>query len=146
MAKKRNDHTAASAALGLAALAAAAAGAYFLYGKDAPKRRAKVRGWALRAKGEVLEAIEGLKGTLNEQQYRALVDKVMSRYKKVKQASPQELMALSKELKGHWRSIHKHLTAAGGATMKSASRIRKTASPRSRSSSRRKTTRRAGSR
>lgn len=113
--------------MGLAALAAAAAGAYFLYGKDAPKRRAKVRGWALRAKGEVLEAIEQASGTLNERKYRALVDQVMKRYRRVKQASPQELTALSKELKSHWRSIHKHLAAAGGATMKSATRISKKA-------------------
>jgi hypothetical protein len=42
-----------------AGVAAAALGAYFLYGsKDAKKNRAKVKGWMLKARGEVLEQLE----------------------------------------------------------------------------------------
>jgi hypothetical protein len=121
MAKK---HTGSGAAVGvgLAALAAAAAGAYFLYGKDATKRRKQVRGWALRAKGEVLEAIEQLPN-INETNYRAMIDRIMRRYQSVRQASPAEVTALSKELKSHWRSIHKHLMAAGKDVRRSATRV-----------------------
>ena len=39
-------------------LAAVAAGAHFLYGKDGATNRKKVRGWALKAKGEMLEKLE----------------------------------------------------------------------------------------
>ncbi len=41
---------------GLAALAAAAAGAIFLYGTDAgKKRRAQIKSWSLRMKGDILD-------------------------------------------------------------------------------------------
>ncbi len=124
--KKGSSGSGAAMGAGLVALAAAAAGAYFLYGKDASKRRRTVRGWALRAKGEVLEGIEQLK-KVDEKQYHALVNKVTARYKSVKQASPAEVAQLARELKGHWRSIHKHLAAAGGDVKRSAKKVGKKA-------------------
>lgn len=140
MAKNRGAGGAA-VGVGLAALAAAAAGAYFLYGKDASKRRAKVRGWALRAKGEVLEAIEQLPD-INEKNYRALVDRITKRYRSVRQVSPAEVAALSKELKSHWRSIHKHLVAAGGDVKRSAKKVGRRATGGAKKRARRRTTRR----
>jgi len=124
MAKRKNSSSGSGVAVGagLVALAAAAAGAYFLYGKDAKKRRSTVRGWALRAKGEVLEGIEQLKN-IDEKQYRALVDKVTARYRSVKQGSPEEVAKLARELKSHWRSIQKHLSSAGGDVKRSAKKV-----------------------
>ena len=62
MAKKQTDISNAQKlgiGVGLTTAAVAAVGAYFLYGsKDAPKNRKKVKSWALKAKGEVLEVLE----------------------------------------------------------------------------------------
>ncbi len=44
--------------VGLGMLAAMSAGAYYLYGtKEGAKKRVKIRGWALKAKGEMLERL-----------------------------------------------------------------------------------------
>lgn len=84
--------------LGLAA--AAAAGAYLVYGKTAKHRRA-LRGWALKMKGEVLENMEKLK-EVNEESYHDVVDKVAKRYKKVKDINQDELKGLVKDIRGAW--------------------------------------------
>jgi flagellar basal body-associated protein FliL len=56
--KKMSTNTKVGIGLGLTAAAVTAAGAYFLYGsKQAPQNRKKVKGWVLKAKGEVLEAL-----------------------------------------------------------------------------------------
>ncbi len=93
--------------VGIAALAAAAT--YFL-GEDGEANREKVRGWALKFKGEVLEKMEGLKD-INKDSYHKVVDNVAKRYKKVKKASQPEIKKLQKDLKGAWKSIAKELKA-----------------------------------
>ncbi|MEK9201839.1 MAG: hypothetical protein AAB944_02605 [Patescibacteria group bacterium] len=93
-------------ALGAAAVAAGAA-AYFLYGsKGAEKRRTKIKGWMLKAKGEVLEKIEGLQ-EISEQEYHAIIGEVLSRYAKVKHIGASEASALEKELKKYWAHLKK---------------------------------------
>ncbi|MDE2188268.1 MAG: hypothetical protein KGJ35_00860, partial [Patescibacteria group bacterium] len=55
---------------GIAAFAAAAAGAYYLYGsRNAAKNRKAVKSWALRAKAEVMDEIEKMKD-VTEPAYR----------------------------------------------------------------------------
>lgn len=111
--KKTNDtgSGAAVAAGILGVAAAAAAGAYFLYGtKDGKKVKKQIRGWALKAKGEVLEKVEKLKD-VNEGAYHQVIDGVMSRYEKIKGVDTAELAAIAGELKGHWTSIRKELEA-----------------------------------
>lgn len=93
--------------VGIAALAAAAT--YFL-GEDGEANREKVRGWALKFKGEVLERMEGLKD-INKDSYHKVVDNVAKRYKRVKKASQPEIKKLQKDLKGAWKSIAKELKA-----------------------------------
>lgn len=89
--------------------AAAAVGGYFLYNnKDAQKKIKKVRGWALKAKGEVLQKIENLK-TVNEEIYHKVIDTVLSRYQKVSNIDAGEIIQISKELKSHWKSIQNDL-------------------------------------
>jgi len=103
MATKKHSHR--KLGLGFAAIAiAAAAGGYFLYGKGGTKRRKVIRGWALKAKGEVLEKIEGLK-YISKEDYKKIVDTVLVRYKKLKSVNAQELEQLSRELKSHWNSV-----------------------------------------
>ena len=97
--------------LGLAAFAAAAAGAYFLYGKATPKQKKKISGWMLRMKGEVLEGFEGLR-EVSEQQYENVVEKVAAKYRAAKNIDKEELAAITKELKGYWKNISRHVAKA----------------------------------
>jgi len=94
--------------LGLAALAAAtAAGVYFLYGsKNATKNRKKIKGWTLKAKGEVLEKMERMKN-IDEADYKRIVDTVAKKYKKFKTVNTKEAESLGRELKAQWRVISK---------------------------------------
>ena len=103
--KKASSHR-AEVILGTATVAAAL-GAYFLYGsKDAKKNRKQVRGWMLKAKGEVLEKVEMLKDA-NEDRYHALVDSVLKKYDQMKSVDSEELKALGTDLKKHWVAIQK---------------------------------------
>lgn len=110
MAKKETSaaKVAAGIGAGLAAAAAAVAGAYFLYGKDAAKNRKKIKGWMLKAKGEVLDQMEKMKD-VSEDKYNAVVDAVSKKYQAVKSIDPAELEQMAKELKGHWKSIKKQV-------------------------------------
>ena len=104
------------AGVGLAALAA---GAHFLYGKEGAQNRDKVRGWTLKARGEMLEKLEKLR-EVNEKKYHEVVDTVAARYKKLKQVDRKELNGLVKEAKGFWEKIlkkvpGKHVVDGNGA-------------------------------
>jgi len=134
MAKSKKSNNKAKvvgvAGVGLAALAAAAAGAYFLYGsKEGAKRRKKISGWMLKAKGEVLEQMEKVEH-MNEKAYRQMVDTVAVKYKKLKHVDPAELQQMVKELKGHWKGIQKELVAAQKGLQKKAAPKRKSAPKR----------------
>ncbi len=97
--------------LGLAALAAAAAGAYYFYGKDGAKRRQNLKGWMVKAKGEVMDKLENL-SEISQETYQEAISDVLDKYKKLKKASPAELAAFAKELKGHWGAIKGDLDKA----------------------------------
>jgi hypothetical protein len=115
-----SNNNAGKVVVGLAAVAAAA-GAYFLYGsKDAAKNRKKIKGWALRAKGEVIERLENLK-ELNEEKYNQIVDMVSEKYKKLKNVDPEELSAMIKDMKSHWKNIQKEFDA-GKKTLEKATK------------------------
>lgn len=94
------------AGIGLAALAAA--GAYFLYGEKNAKNREKVRGWALKMKGEVLEKMESMK-KIDRETYLRMVDKISERYSKLESISAAELRHLTVEMKNAWAHIDKEL-------------------------------------
>jgi len=96
-------------AAGIAALAAAAAGTYFLYGsKNAAKNRKTVKGWMLKAKGEILSEMENMKD-MSEGNYHKAIDTVAKKYKILKHVDKKDLDALVKELKSHWKHIKKDL-------------------------------------
>jgi uncharacterized membrane protein YhiD involved in acid resistance len=98
--------------VGLGMLAAAAAGAYYLYGtKEGAKKRVKIRGWMLKAKGEVMEKMENLK-EVNEGNYNALVETVMKKYHGLKNIDPKEVDEMVSDLKKHWKNIKRHLDEA----------------------------------
>jgi hypothetical protein len=117
----------AKVGLGIGLAAAAIAGAYYLYGtKEGAKRRTKIQGWTLRAKGEVLERLENLKD-VNEDAYNNIVDTVTERYKKVKGVDVAELALLAQDLKKHWTSIRRQMQASNAPKKKPAA---KKASPK----------------
>ena len=92
--------------LALAGLAAVAGGV-FLYGTDAGKKKRKaIKGWVLKAKGEVIEKLETLK-EVNEENYHKVVDAVEKKYKAVKSVAPEELAEVVADLKKSWKSIVK---------------------------------------
>src|ERR1035437_8095892 len=99
--KSNDGKIAASVGLGIGMLAALSAGAYYLYGtKEGSKRRLKIRGWMLKAKGEIMEKMENLKA-VNDKNYNALVENVMKKYQGVKNIAPAEVKALVRDLKKH---------------------------------------------
>ncbi len=112
--------------VGIGMLAAGLAGAYYLYGtKDGAKKRQKVRGWALKAKGEVLEKIENLK-EVNENTYNDIVTNVMKKYSKLKNVEQSEVRELVSDLRKHWGNIKKHLGEAPSPVKQAKKSPRKT--------------------
>jgi len=103
--KKKSSHK----GLGAMALLAAAAGAYMLYGsKDAAKNKKAIKGWMLKAKGDILEKLEQMKD-IDEAKYHKVVDDITKKYAPLAQVSKTELQELIKETKGHWKNIKKHV-------------------------------------
>lgn len=104
---KKDNHM-AGIGLGLTAAAVAAAGAYFLYGsKQASQNRKKVKGWMLKAKGEVLEALEKAEA-ITEEEYKALVETASGAYGTVKNATAGEVRDFKKEMHEHWVKLQKN--------------------------------------
>lgn len=109
--KKSNDGMTnaqkAGIGFGLTAAAVTAAGAYFLYGsKNASQNRKKVKGWVLKAKGEVLEALEKAEH-ITEEEYKALVETASNAYGTVKNATAGEVKDFKKEMNDHWSKLQK---------------------------------------
>ncbi|PJE64348.1 MAG: hypothetical protein COU90_02760 [Candidatus Ryanbacteria bacterium CG10_big_fil_rev_8_21_14_0_10_43_42] len=101
MAKKS---TTEGVGIGLAALAAAAAGAYFLYGKNGVKNRKKVKSWMFKMRAEVQDNIEKMQD-VSKESYNRVVDETARHYSALKQVDRKELDQMVRELKGHWKSI-----------------------------------------
>ena len=95
--------------VGVATLAAAAAGTYFLYGtKKGAKARKQIKSWMLKAKGEVLEKMENMQD-ISEDVYKKVIDEVGAKYRAVKNIDSKDLDAFAKELKSHWKDIKKEI-------------------------------------
>ena len=108
MAKKKVNVTSAQKlgiGVGLTAAAVAAAGAYFLYGSpDAPENRKKVKSGVLKAKAEVLEALENAKG-ITEEDFHALVDQIAKAYSKANKLSKADVKEFKAEMVENWDSL-----------------------------------------
>lgn len=112
MAEKKSSRVGAVVA-GIAGLTAAAVGAYYLYGhKDADKHRAKIKGWMLKAKGEVLDELESVKD-VSESSYMSAVDAIARKYRELKDIDVQELEAFIGEMRDHWQGIQKTFQTRG---------------------------------
>lgn len=129
MATKKTKKKSGGSKVGLGAVlagaaVAASAGAYYLYGPSGKKHRKQVKGWMLKAKGEVLERAEKLK-EIDGKAYQGLVDDVSKKYKKLKHVNASDVARLSSELKAHWVDIEKDLkkkTRSGKRVVKKVAR------------------------
>jgi hypothetical protein len=87
------------------AAAAAAAGAYWLYGaKDAAKHRKLAKSWMLRARAEVMDAVEKV-SEIDKATYLDIVEKVVKTYSSTAGAQSKEIQQLLKDLRGSWAHI-----------------------------------------
>jgi len=126
MAKKKKKSEVSNAqklgiGVGLTTAAVAAAGAYFLYGsKDAPENRKKVKSGILRAKAEILEALENAQ-EITEDEFHDLVNTVVDSYSKVQSLSKKDLMDFKKEMLANWED----LVESGAAKVMTAEQIAK---------------------
>ncbi len=94
--------------IGLTAAAVAAAGAYFLYGsKKSAQNRKKVKGWTLKAKGEILETLEKAE-QITETEYDKLVETATKAYGTVERATKGELKDFKSEMLQHWTDLQKN--------------------------------------
>ncbi len=84
--------------------AIAAAGNYFIYGRNAGENCDTITGWALQLKGEVLQKMETLPD-INQKAYNDLIDKTARRYGRVKSLSAFERKHITIELKNAWTHI-----------------------------------------
>lgn len=106
---KVSDNNTVAIGLGVGALAAAAAGAYFLHGSSkGPARRKALKSWSLKMKGDVMEQLENMKD-LTEVEYYKVIDTVAEKYQTLKNIDPEELSKTIKVLKTHWKDIKKEV-------------------------------------
>ena len=109
---KLKTATAVGLGAGLAAAAVGAAvGSYLLTGKRAAKTKRVLKGWMLKAKGEVLEQLENAEDVGEEMYYRA-VDKVAAKYSKMAGVAQNEVDDMAGELKKQWKLVNKGLKQA----------------------------------
>ncbi len=93
-----------------AAAAAAAAGAYWLYGsKNAAQHRRSVKSWMLKARAEVMDAVEKLQD-IDKERYMEIVNEVVSRYAGA--ATTTEIRQVISDLKDSWNYINQQKTPA----------------------------------
>ena len=105
----------------LTAAAASAIGSYFLYGsKDAEKNRKKVKGWMLKAKGEVLEQLEKTKH-LTYDEYVQIIGQVGSVYAGLQDTSKKDIQDFTTEMKSYWEALKEEVGSTAKKPAKKAS-------------------------
>lgn len=112
MPTKSKSHIAVDMGMFAAGAVAAAAGTLFLYGKGSRHNRKNVRGWMMKAKGEIVDEMERMR-EINEKVYHELVDAVSRQYGKLQHVDQKDLQKIVRELKSHWKEISRRLTKNG---------------------------------
>ncbi len=93
-----------------AGIAALSAAAYIMFGPNGKKNQKALKGWMIKAKGEIIEKFEQAK-ELTEPVYHKIVDQIQAKYAKVKNVDPNELNELIADVKKHWKSLEKEAKA-----------------------------------
>lgn len=123
MEQKNNLGMKVGIAAGVTAAAAAAVGAYWLYGaKHSAKHRKMAKSWMLKARAEVMDAVEKM-AVIDRTVYLRIVDEVVKRYAAMKDSTADEVNKVARELKSSWSHIQKVHKATGkkAASKKSSS-------------------------
>lgn len=107
--KKKTSHK-GKTALGVG-LALAAAGLLFFYGKRGAENRKRAKGWALKARKEVLAQLKRLP-KIDRRAYNKAIDQVARRYRTLKNVGGKELAQTVRELKSHWSVIRREMKAS----------------------------------
>ena len=109
-----------------AGAAAVAAGAYWLYGAEgAAKHRKMARSWMLKARSEIMDAIDVAvekAGELDKKTYTDIVDGVLKRYATVAGVTEDEMKIMSKDMKNAWAHMQK---IGKGKIKKMAKKVKK---------------------
>jgi hypothetical protein len=125
MAKAKKGISVTKMVLGVSAVAAA--GAYWFYGsEDAGKHRKTARGWMLKARGDVLEAVAAViekGGEINKKTYTDIVEGVLKRYSKVVGVTSTEMLQMTHDMKDAWQHMQK--THKGGSVAKAKKTTKK---------------------
>src|SRR6478672_5801486 len=121
MKKKTNKALAVGA--GVAAIGAAAAGAYMFTGKNA-KNRKKVGKWVGNMQEEVLKELDKA-GKVTKDTYHKAVDTATRSYKGLKDVNAAELALFATELKSSWDNISAGLNKASKTVKRVAPAVAK---------------------
>lgn len=89
-----------------AGIAALSVAGYVLFGPEGKKNRKKIKGWAVKMKGEIIEKFEEMK-EVTEPMYHKVVDEISAKYAKAKGISQEEVKEVVTDLKKHWKMISK---------------------------------------
>ncbi len=126
MAKAKKGISKTTIAMGVGAAAAATAAAYWFYGsKDAASHRKSARSWMLKARGEVLEAVDRTikkAGELDKEAYMSIVGGVLKRYKKVAGVKSSEILQMTRDMKAAWQHMQKTGKDVSGRKVKKTSK------------------------
>lgn len=98
----KTKERALSAGARIAALAAA--GNYFVYGRNGGEHPERITGWSLQLKGEVLQRMAEL-SLLDQESYKELVDRTVRRYERLKKIRAYEARNITAELRHAWTRI-----------------------------------------
>lgn len=123
MAKKNNKNSLGSVVAKVASVAALSAGAYLLFGPDGKKNRKKVKGWAIKMKGEMIEKFEKLQ-EVTEPAYHEIVDQISDKYKK-QGISEEEVQGAVSEIKKYWKKMVKEFSPKKAPVKKSVKKVAK---------------------
>ncbi len=107
---KKSEKQGLVVAGGLAALAAAATGVYFMTGKHA-KNRKKAAKWLGDMQNDVVNEL-GKAGKASQATYDKVIDTVAKNYSGLKNVSTTELAVAAAELKSNWDAIKSQMDGA----------------------------------
>lgn len=118
--------TIAAVGAGIGAAAAAAAAAYWFYGaKNAEAHRKSARSWMLKARAEVLEAVDRTikkAGELDKEAYMRIVEGVLKRYSKMADVKSSEILQMGRDMKAAWEHMQKSHTKGASKKGKAGSK------------------------
>ncbi len=111
---------------GATAAALAAAGAYLFYGSgNAAKNRKTARSWMLKARTDVLDAVENAVqkvGEIDKAAYLKIISDIVGRSSTLAAGTTEEIAQLTKDLQGMWNHMQKARKTAVAKVKKVASK------------------------